>query len=169
MKEMTILLIIILTIIISFDYIKKIKLHTKAINQCLLMIENIEILLSYNNLSIKEIFNVLSTNKIYHLLTFLNHINDNMQVNESMYILNDDNITHIKNNKYLNNDDKETLINFFSLLGKSDLNGQIINCKTYKDIFKKKLKENETRELKDCKSSGMLILGIGFLIVIIVI
>lgn len=166
---MTILLVIILTIIITLNYVKSIKLHTKAINQCVLMIENIEILLSYNNLSINEIFIVLSSNKTYYLLTFINKINDNLKANENNYFLNDENITHIKNNSYLNGDDKETLINFLSQLGKSDLNGQITNCRTYKDIFKKKLKENEIKEINDCKSSGMLILGIGFLIVIMVI
>ncbi len=169
MKQTIVLLIIILTIIASFNYIKKIKLHTKAINQCVLMIENIEILLLYNNLSIQEIFKQLSNNKTYYLLAFLNKISENIDNKENEYFLSNDNITHIQNNSYLNNDDKEILINYLSLVGKSDLNGQIINCKTYKDIFKKKLKENELKELKDCKSSGMLILGVGFLIVIMLI
>ena len=169
MKQMIILFVIIITIITSFNYVKKIKLHTKAINQCVLMIENIEILLLYNNLSIKEIFKQLSNNNTYHLLTFINKINENMENKENEYFLSNNNINHIQNNCYLNNEDKETLINYFSLLGKSDLNGQIINCKTYKDIFKKKLKENELKEIKDCKSSGMLILGVGFLIVIMLI
>lgn len=166
---MIIPLVIILTIMTTLNYIKRIKLHTKAVGQCVLMIENIEILLLYNNLSVKEIFKILSTNKTYYLLMFIKKINENMEVTENVNILNDDNITYIKNNDYLNNDDKETLINYFSVLGKSDLNGQIINCKTYKDIFNKKLKENEIKELKDCKSSGMLILGVGFLIVIMLI
>lgn len=133
------------------------------------MIENIEILLSYNNLSVNEIFRILSKNKTYYLLTFINKINENFLTNENYYLLNNCNIISIKDNCYLNSEDKEILINFLSLLGKSDLNGQLINCKTYKDIFKKRLKENEIKELKDCKSSGMLILGIGFLIIIMVI
>lgn len=151
------------------NYIKKIKLHTKAISQCVLMIENIEILLSYNNLSVNEIFRILSNNKTYYLLTFINKINENLLINENNYILNKCNMTSIRDNCYLNNEDKEIIINFLSMFGQSDLNGQLINCKTYKDIFKMRLKDNEIKELKDCKSSGMLILGIGFLIVIMVI
>lgn len=169
MKQMTIVLIITLTLLLTFNYIKRIKLHTKAINQCVLMIENIEILLQYNNLSINEIFRVLSSNKTYYLLTFISKIQNNLQICDNEYFLNKENQTYIKNNKYLNSDDKENLMSYFSVLGKSDLKGQIINCRTYKDIFKKKLKENENKELRDCRSSGLMILGIGFLIVIMVI
>ena len=162
-------MIIVLTILATINYVKKIKLHTKALNQCYLMIENIEILLKYNNLSIKEIFKILSSNKTYNLLTFLFKINENMQNSENDYFLNENNYIQIKNNSYLNNEDKETLLDYFSMLGKSDLNGQLIHCNTYKDIFKKKIKEIELKELKECKSSGILILGIGFLIVIMII
>lgn len=133
------------------------------------MIENIEILMSYNNLSVCEIFRILSANKTYNLLTFINNIYSNLIVSEDNYILNDINISCVKNNKYLNSDDKEILINFLSMLGKSDLNGQIINCKTFKDLFKKKLRDYEIKELSDCKSSGIIVLGIGFLILIMII
>jgi stage III sporulation protein AB len=133
------------------------------------MIENIEILLKYKNLSTKEIFRILSNNKNYYLLTFLKKIDEQFKICENDYFLNESNISNIKNNIYLDNSEKEILLEYFSLLGKSDLNGQIIHCQTYKDIFKKKLKENEVRELGDCKNSGVLIMGIGFLIVIMII
>lgn len=151
------------------NYIKKVKLHSKALKQCFFMIENIEILLQYNNLSIKEIFRVLSNNKTYNLLSFLEKINDYFQNNEFEYFLNDKNISCIKSNMYLNSEDKQILLDFFYSLGKSDLNGQLIYCKTYKDAIKKKQKEYELKEIGECKSTGMLILGIGFLIVILVI
>lgn len=162
-----IITVITVTVIISTNYIRKIKLHTKAINQFYLMIENIEILLSHNNINIEEIFKILSLNNNYNLLNFINKIYENMKNDKN--ILSESNILQIKNNKYFNNDEKETIINYFSLLGKSDLNGQIIHCRTYKEIFKKKLKESELKEKTECKSSGILIFGIGFLIVILII
>ena len=133
------------------------------------MIENIEILLQYNNLSIKEIFRVLSDNKTYNLLTFIEKINTYFQENEYEYFLNDKNISFIKNNIYLDYEDKQILLDFFYSLGKSDLNGQLISCKAYKDAIKKKIKEYEAKEIRECRSTGMLIIGIGFLFVIMVI
>ncbi len=162
-----IITVITATVIISTNYVKKIKLHTKAIYQFYLMIENIEILLSHNNIDIEEIFKILSLNNNYNLLNFINKICENMKNDKN--ILNELNILQINNNKFFNNEEKETIINFFSLLGKSDLNGQIIHCRTYKEIFKKKLKESEVKEVTECKSSGILIFGLGFLIVILII
>ncbi len=169
MKQIMIITIIILTIIFAINYVKKIKLHIKALNQCELMVENMEMLLSHSNLSIKEIFNSLSNNQSYYLLSFIPLININLQKNINSNILNNENICHIKNNKYLNNEDKEILINFFSMLGKSDLNGQISNCKMFKDTLKNRLEENKHKELSECKSSGVIIIGIGFFIVIMII
>ncbi len=169
MKQIIVVMIIILTVIIAISYINKVKLHTKAINQCVLMIENMEVLLLYNNLSVFDIFKILSENNTYYLLPFIKAIYDNMNKKSNDYVLSENNILEIKRNNYLNTDDKETIINFLSLLGKSDLNGQITNCKTYKEIFKKKLKEHELYDVRNCKTSGMMILAIGFLIVIIMI
>ncbi len=162
-------MIIALTIIIAINYVKKIKLHNKALSQCELFVENIGMLLSYNNLSVDEIFNSLINNQSYYLLSFIHEIHNNLRKNINSNVLSDENISHIKDNKYLDDEDKEIMINFFSLLGKSDLNGQIKNCKIFKDMFKKRLEENKLKELSECKSSGVLIVGIGFLIVIMLI
>ncbi len=151
------------------SFIKQIKLHTKAVKECILMIENIEIYLSYNNLSINEIFNLLSNTNTFSELYFLDEINNNLKSENISYILSDDNIYNIKKYKYLNSSEKEDLIKFFSGLGKSDLNGQISNCKTYKEIFKKQLNSTEKDELTECKSMGTLIIGVGVLLIILIV
>lgn len=161
------MLIAMTSIILTFHYMKHNKLYVKAINQCVLMIENIEILLSYNSLSTQEIFRILSQNKKYHLLTFINKISENINSEVSSDILCNYNISYIKSNKYLKIEDKENIENFFSLLGKSDLKGQIINCNTYREIFVKKLLELENKSNKDCNSMCSLILGSGILMIIL--
>ena len=132
------------------------------------MIENIEILLSYNNLSVNEIFANLSSNDSLNLLGFIDKINLNLSNEISSYVLSDNNKKYILTNKYLNINDKENLIKFFSTFGKTDLNGQLINCKSYKEIFKKAVNNLEENENKDCKSIGTIILGIGILLIILI-
>lgn len=149
------------------NYIRQCNCHQKAVNQCLTMIENIEILLSYNSLSTQEIFKILSQNDLYNLLTFIKLINNNMEFKENKYVLSNCNLEYINSNLYLKKDDKENLVNFFSLFGKSDLNGQIMNCRKYKDIFKKRLDYIEKNEIKECKSTSVLIISIGILIIIL--
>ncbi len=141
--------------------------HHKAISQCIMMFDNIEILLSYNVLSTQNIFKLLSENDKYNLLTFIKNISTNMESKNSDYVLSCENQKYIYGNKYLKKEDKENLINFFSLFGKSDLNGQIINCKTYKKIFKKRFEFIEMNDKKECKSISTMILGLGFLVIIL--
>ncbi len=148
---------------------RRIKAHTKAVNQCILMIDNIEILLKYNNLSINEIIELLANNDSYNYLSFIKTLNENMLLGKSSYILSEDNTAAINKSIYLNRNDKDNIIGFFSVLGKSDLNGQISNCKTYKEIFNKTLKVLESKEQFECKSAGTLIIGVGLLFIIFII
>ena len=55
------------------------------------------------------------------------------------------------------------------MLGKSDINGQILNCKMYKETFRKQLNVLEDKEQDRCKSISTIILGFGMLLAIIVI
>ena len=55
--------------------VRQIKNHTQAIKQSVLLIENIRMLIEYNNLSLKEIFENISKKDTYNLLEFLNTIN----------------------------------------------------------------------------------------------
>ena len=131
------------------------------------MIETIEILLSYKNLSVNEIFSCLSKNNSLYLLDFIRKINSNISNDLYHYILSDENKKTIMSCKYISVTDKENIISFLEVFGKSDLNGQIINCKTYKDVFKKTLKKLEKTESADCKNMGTIILGTGLLLIIL--
>ena len=141
--------------------IQQSKNHIKCIKQIVLMIENIEILLSFNKMTIQNIF------KTYSMLNFIKPIYNNMVSGTDKYILGNVNLLWLNNTYYLKKDDKDNLKNFFNILGKSDLKGQISNCVLYKEIFKKSLDEIEKTEMLQCKSVGILIIGIGFLISIL--
>ncbi len=156
------------SILTTVNYVKRIKMHILALNQCILMIENIEIYLSYKNLSIKEIFEILSDD-VYSTLTFIKSISNNMNMNNDINLMSVKNIKFINDNKFLNGKDKENVIGFFSTLGKSDTNGQILNCKTYKEIFKKSLYTLEKNANIDSKSTGTIIIGTGLLFIIFII
>jgi stage III sporulation protein AB len=119
-----------------------------------------------SNITTEEIFKILSLSDNYNLLSFIKFISENM--NNDKNILTSKNLSYIRNNRNFSADEKELIINFLSVLGKSDLNGQLIHCKTYKEIFSKKLKENEDKETNNCKSSTILVFGIGFLIIILI-
>jgi hypothetical protein len=64
--------------------------------------------------------------------------------------------------------DKDNIKFFLSMLGKTDFNGQIMNCKLYKKYFLDKLKLLEENENNKCKSISTIIAGIGLFITIII-
>ncbi len=163
------LIIAISSIIIATNYVRQIKAHTKAVSQCIIMIDNIEIYLKYNNLSIDEIIELLANSNLYKYLSFIKIINENIILKKSSYFLSEINVMAINKNMYLTRGEKDNIISFLSALGKSDLNGQISNCKTYKEIFSKSLKTLESKEQVECKSVGTLIIGVGLLFIIFII
>lgn len=150
----------------SLIYVKQIKDHTKAIRQCILLIENIKILIEYKNLSIEEIFENICKSANYRLLTFLDDIR--CGIGEYHKTLN--NIFSEKRTlNGFDDEDLEYLKGFFSMLGGSDTCGQIINCDLYKNFFEKKYLQLEKNEKSKCKSTLTVILGVGTLFSIIVI
>ncbi len=149
--------------------VKQIKRHTNAIRQCLLMVENIEIHLAYNNVSISELFLILDKSCLYNELCFIPTILINLKKDSSEMILNDITLSTIDSSIIFDANDKAYIKGFLSMLGKSDINGQILNCKMYEDTFKKKLKILEDKEQERCKSISTIILGFGVLLAIIII
>ncbi len=133
------------------------------------MVENIEIYLAYNNVSISELFFILDKSCLYNELCFIHAILLNIKNDSSEIILNDITLSSIDSYTVFDANDKEYIKGFLSMLGKSDINGQILNCKMYKDIFKKKLKILEDKEQERCKSISTIILGFGILLAIIII
>lgn len=149
--------------------VKQIKRHTNAVKQCLLMIDNIEIHLLYNNVNVSELFSILDNSSMYNELGFIKIILSNINNGSVDIIFNDKTSSSIDSSAALDEKDKENIKGFLSMLGKSDINGQILNCKMYKELFKKKLSYLEENEQERCKSISTIILGFGLLLAIIMI
>lgn len=153
----------------SLYSIKQIKNHTVSIRQCILMIENIEIQISYSNIKLANLIAGLSNNSSFNYLFFLNEINKRTTEFCDLNNICDD----VFNDKSIMNlfdrEDIELLKGFFSGLGKSDTNGQLLNCNSYKEFFKNKLKRLEAEEIIKCKSRMAITLGLGLVFSIVVI
>lgn len=145
---------------------KQIKNHTNFVRQCVLMIENVYILLQYNNLTVDEIVDFISDSDNYDLLFFIDDLHRLKGDFDSKYTKS---INEKQLSKSFDREDKELLLGFFSMLGKSDLNGQLSNCKIYKEFFSKKLDELEKSEDIKCKNSFAIYIGLGLGISIMII
>lgn len=149
--------------------VSKIKRHTLAVRQSILMIENTKILLEYNNLSVNEIFNSLSLTDNYNLLSFIS----NIKMKIGMGIDYDEAYKSAVENIVLTADydsqDRGYMKGFLSMLGKSDISGQIVNCELYKEFFRKKLEILENEENNRCKTAAVCSLGVGVIIIILLI
>lgn len=149
--------------------IRQIKNHTLAVRQCVMMLENIEILLEHRNLSVDSIFEFLRKNENFSQLKFIDRVAENF-ANENDYdkVLTKS-LTTQENTKNFDSSDLELLKGYFSVIGKTDLSGQISNCRLYKEFFKQKLQRLESEENMKCKSAGTFIVGMGILLIIILI
>lgn len=149
--------------------IRQIKNHTLAVRQCVMMLENIEILLEHRNLSVENIFNFLKYNENFSQLKFIDCVAKDFE-NESDYdkVLTKS-LSIQENTKSFDSADLELLEGYFSVMGKTDLSGQISNCRLYKEFFKQKLQRLEAEENMKCKSAGTFIVGTGVLLIIILI
>lgn len=154
--------------LVSIIYTKLIKKHTDSVRQLVLMVENIKILIIYKNLSVKDIFDYFSKSDIYSLLGFIKVLNQNIKENGGFYeIVNDTLFLNTEN--YLDKEDINNVKSFLSMLGNSDVEGQKINCDLYKNMFNKKLSVLEQNEEKKQKTGISLILGIGFVLILLII
>lgn len=149
--------------------IRQIKNHTLAVRQCVMMLENIEILLEHRNLSVDSIFDFLKNNENFGQLKFIDSIAKDFE-NETDYdkVL-AKSLAAQENIKNFDSADLELLKGYFSVIGKTDLSGQISNCRLYKEFFKQKLQRLEAEENMKCKSAGTFIVGTGVLLIIILI
>ncbi len=134
-----------------------------------MMLENIEILLEHRGLSINSIFNFLKTSKNFNHLNFINTLNDTLSTKNDYESAVSKAFSSYANTKNFDNDDLELLKGYFSVMGKTDLSGQISNCRLYKDFFKQKLVRLEKEENMKCKSAGTFIVGTGVLLIIVLI
>ena len=132
------------------------------------MLENIEMLLEHRNLSIDAIFDYLKNNGNFKNLNFVEIFIDEMS-RENDYEFAISKALSYEKSKNLDKADLELLKGYFSVMGKTDLQGQISNCRLYKEFFKQKLIRLEAEEHMKCKAIGTFIVGAGVLVIIILI
>ncbi len=147
--------------------VRQIKNHTGAVGQSILMLESIEIMLEYRSLSVEEIFRSLSVTERFDLLLFIKEINRRLSAGEEYELLYKEVLNDIQMTANYDGEDRGYMSGFLSLLGKSDVYGQIANCKMYKELFKTKLKALQKNENEKCKTYAALILGVGIMISLI--
>lgn len=130
-----------------------------------MMLENIEILLEHRNLSVDGIFNYLKNNDNFKKLKFIDYINNQNDYDN----MSSEAFSSYENTRYFDKEDIELLKGYFSVMGKTDLQGQISNCRLYKEFFKQKLLSLESEESTKCKSTGTIIVGAGVMLIILII
>lgn len=149
--------------------IRQIKNHTLAVRQCVMMLENIELLLEHRNLSIDCIFDFLSKNDSFTKLKFIECVANDFEIETDYDKVLAKSLSVKENIKNFDSADLELLKGYFSVIGKTDLSGQISNCRLYKEFFKQKLQRLESEENMKCKSAGTFIVGTGALLIIVLI
>ncbi len=134
-----------------------------------MMLENIEMLLAHRNLSIDEIFEFLNMNDNFKKLKFIDFLIKEFSMENDYDKALKASLSNQENAKCFDEEDLELLKGYFSVMGKTDLSGQISNCRLYKEFFKQKLQKLESEETIKCKSTGTFILGAGVLVIIVLI
>ena len=168
MKQIIVIILIVNGIFLSYKNIKYIKTKTNTLKQCVLMFENIELMLKYNILSTKEIYYKLIITKNYRNILFLKsflHAIEENRFNDDFIM---EEIKKKKNSKYFDYDDLDNLESFFINFGTSDVNSQISNCSFYKNIFTKKLTKQENIENEKIKTTTALIYAFTIIFIIII-
>lgn len=134
-----------------------------------MMLENIEALLEHRNMSIDGIFKFLKNNENYKYLSFIDMFSNSFLSTTDYEQIVSNTFSDKEIKKVFDNDDLGLLKGYFSILGKTDLQGQISNCRLYKEFFKQKLKLLESEENFKCKSTSTIIIGTGIMFIIVLI
>lgn len=134
-----------------------------------MMLENIEVLLEHRNLSIDGIFTFLNNSDNYNFLKFIKFFHNSIWTTNNYEEIVYNALSDRELTKNFDADDLNLLKGYFSVLGKTDLQGQISNCRLYKDFFKQKLRILESEENIKCKSTSTIILGVGIMLIIVLI
>lgn len=134
-----------------------------------MMLENIEILLEHKNISIDDIFRFLNHNDNYKCLKFIDFFYNSLACSNNYEKIISEAFSNKEIKRIFDNDDLNLLKGYFSILGKTDLQGQISNCRLYKEFFKQKLRLLESEENLKCKSTSTIIIGTGIMFIIFLI
>ncbi len=151
-------------VLADISYIRQIKNRTEALRQIYLMIDFIEISIKYQSLDLKDIFrHIYSSDKFYLLMFLQDFKKSEFSTDFSKY-----NFRSIKKSNIFSPYSCELLDGFFSMLGKSDVDGQILNCETYKKFFKAEQESAKSAEERKIKTFSALLFGTVFLLLIII-
>lgn len=151
-------------ILVNINYIKQIKNRTEALRQVYLMIDYIEICIKYQSLGLSDIFQHIYNSDKFSLLPFINDFKKlDFNADFSKY-----SFKNIKNLNVLSPYSCELLKGFFSILGKSDVDGQVLNCETYKKFFKAEEEKAVQCEERKIKTGSSLLIGVMLLLLIII-
>lgn len=131
------------------------------------MLETIEIYLNYSNLDICALFSELSENNSYSNLHFIGYIFEKLKIGIDFDFAYKSSLKNSKLTRFLDKNDIDLLNSFYSVLGKSDIEGQISNCRLYKHFFNQKLTTLEKQEKAKCKTNFALSIGSGLIISIL--
>lgn len=151
-------------VLLNISYIKQIKNRTEALRQVYLMIDFIEISIKYQSLDLKDIFKHIYSSEKFKLLVFLKDFKkSNFSEDFSQY-----SFRSVKTANMFSPYSCELLSGFFSMLGKSDVDGQLLNCETYKKFFKAEQESAKLAEERKIKTGTALLLGTAFLLLTII-
>ncbi len=134
-----------------------------------MMLENIEMLLEHRSLSVNGIFEYLQKSKNFTNLKFIDNFIEDISKEIDYENALENSFAKQEKLSFFDKEDLELLKGYFSVMGKTDLKGQISNCRLYKDFFRQKLQRLESEESMKCKSTGTFIVGAGVLVIIVLI
>lgn len=169
MKITIALLILSASGILTLCAVRQIKNHTEAVRQSILLIENIEIMLEYRSLTVAEIFYNLSLLPNFSLLSYIKEINRSLSMGLEYERTYSDAVCDLSLTRNYDSEDRNYMSGFLSMLGKSDVSGQLANCRMYKEFFKTKLRVLENDEDNRCRSLSAVIVGAGVMLSVIII
>ena len=128
------------------------------LKQVVLMVEKIQLYIRYNHIKTKDLIYNLSKMKEFSKLNFLSYCVKNMEKGISFSIswkLSIDNFIG-----EIEEDDKKIIIGLSTIIGKSDVLGQLNELESFKKIIMHNLKESE----EISKKKAMLYPSCGFLL-----
>lgn len=155
MKSVFILLIAFAICGISVKSNMKMKKRVVNLEKCILMFENIETQIKYSSENIYKILNTTQKNIDLEFLKYFLCIDMNKDITQRW-------VESIKKKSYndcFKNEDVQVLCSFGKMLGTTDADGQIKNCKAHKVMLSKCL-EN-ARE--NYKKKGNVVTTLGLL------
>jgi len=155
-KFIGIISIVISTSLIGIFSSDKLKNRVKELNLINYMLEEIEILIRYKAMTVYEIVDTLRQNQAFNIFSFLNNIDNNMQIPFKTSWEN--NIDKMQSS--LSQSDLKLLKSFGGSLGTSDISGQISTIKIYKENFLKLEKDATSvyeKKSKLYRSLGVLV------------